>query len=65
MKKYAVLNSSNIVDNVIIANSLEIAETVTGCNCVFVTAEDDTCGIGKLYSGGVFIDPPAEEEVPA
>ena len=61
MKKYAVLNSSNIVDNVIIANSLEIAETVTGCNCVFVTTEDDTCGIGKLYSGGVFIDPPVEE----
>jgi hypothetical protein len=62
MKKYAVLNSSNIVENVIIANSLNVAETVTGCNCVFVTPEDVTCDLGKLYSGGVFIDPPAEEE---
>jgi hypothetical protein len=65
VKKYAVLNSSNIVDNVIIANSLEIAETVTGCNCVFVTPDDNTCDIGKLYSGGTFIDPPVEEETPA
>jgi glycerol-3-phosphate cytidylyltransferase-like family protein len=61
MKKYAVLNSNNIVDNVILASSLDVAETVTACTCVFVTAEDDTCNIGKLYSGGVFIDPPAEE----
>jgi hypothetical protein len=64
MKKYAVLNASNLVENVIVANSLEVAERVTGCNCVFVTPEDATCQIGKLYSGGVFIDPPVEEEVP-
>lgn len=65
MKKYAVLDNSNIVTNLIIANSLELAETVTGCICVFVTSEDETCAIGKLYSGGVFIDPPVEEETPA
>jgi len=67
MKKYAVLDSSNIVSNLIVANSLEIAETVTGSNCVFVALEDGTCEIGKLYSGGVFIDPPTEEteETPA
>jgi len=64
MKKYAVLDSSNLVNNIIIANSLDIAETVTGCNCIFITPEDDTCAIGKLYSGGVFIDPPVEE-IPA
>ena len=61
MKRYAVLKSNNIVDNIIIAGSLNVAEEVTGCNCVFVTPEDETCEIGKLYSGGVFIDPPAEE----
>jgi hypothetical protein len=65
MKKYAVLNSNSIVNNLIIANSLELAETVTGCICVFVTQEDETAAIGKLYSGGVFIDPPVEEEIPA
>lgn len=65
MKKYAVLDSNSIVNNLIIANSLELAETVTGYNCVFVTPEDETCAIGKLYSGGVFIDPPVEEETPA
>ena len=65
MKRYAVLDSNNIVINLIVANSLEIAEQVTGCVCIFITSEDATCEIGKLYSGGVFIDPPVEEETPA
>jgi hypothetical protein len=65
MKKYAVLNSDNVVNNIIIANSLEIAEQVTGSICIFVASDDNTCKIGQLYSGGVFIDPPVEEETPA
>ena len=61
MARYAVLNNENAVVNLILADSLNVAETVTGCTCVFVTPEDETCAIGKLYSGGVFIDPTVEE----
>lgn len=65
MKRYAVLNSDSIVSNLIIAKSLQSAEEVTGCVCIFITSEDVTCEIGKLYSGGAFIDPPVDEEVVA
>ena len=61
MKKYAVLNSSNIGVNLIIAESLEAAEKITSQNCVFISNDDTQFELGKLYSGGIFIDPPAEE----
>lgn len=61
MKKYAVLDNGNIAVNLIIAESLEVAERVTSSTCVFVSDDDTQFALGKLYSGGVFIDPPAEE----
>jgi hypothetical protein len=64
MKKYAVIDSDNIVYNIVIADSLDVAEKVTGSNCIFISPENDTCNIGKLYSDGSFIDP-EEEETPA
>jgi hypothetical protein len=61
MKKYAVLDINNIAINAIIAESLEVAEKVTSSNCIFISTENIDFQIGKLYSGGVFIDPPVEE----
>ena len=61
MKKYAVLNVDNMVTNIVVADSLESAEKVTSCNCVFVDNENVPLNIGKLYSNGEFIDPPVEE----
>lgn len=60
MKKYAVLDSNNIVTNLIIANTLEIAEQVTYSSCVFV-AENVFVDLGYEYSNGVFSDPSVEE----
>ena len=65
MKKYAVLNSDNVVYNIIVAGSLEAAEQATGSNCVAITP-GTFCDMGKFYSDGAFIDVPEEEvaEVP-
>jgi hypothetical protein len=56
MKTYAVLNSSSIVENLIVASSLEMAETVTGANCVHV-ALGLQANIGDIYSDGSFSTP--------
>lgn len=62
MKMFAVLNENNIVVNVIIADSLEIAQSVTGLVCVESTAENAAM-IGNLYNNGNFekITPPTDE----
>jgi hypothetical protein len=60
MKTYAVLDSSNIVTNLIIADTLAIAEQVTSCSCVLVTS-NVFVDLGYEYSNGVFSDPSAEE----
>jgi hypothetical protein len=62
MKKYAVLNSDNVVYNIIVAGSLETAEQATGSNCVAIPV-GTFCDMGKFYSNGAFIDVPAEEVV--
>ena len=64
MKTYAVLDTNNLVTNVIIASSLSVAEQVTSCNCVFVTQETGNAQIGFSYIDGVFKEPMLEEEVP-
>jgi hypothetical protein len=51
--KYAVLDSSGIVTNIIIAASLQIAVTVTSQNCVVATS----CSIGDYWDGSSFIKP--------
>ena len=61
MKKYAVLDNSNIAVNLIIAESLEVAERVTSSNCIFVSDDNTQFGLGKLYSNGEFVDAPIEE----
>jgi hypothetical protein len=58
MPNFAVIKN-NIVDNIIIANSLEIAESVVGLQCV----EYGTIpvNIGDQYINGEFIKPIVEE----
>jgi hypothetical protein len=56
MKKYAVLNSESQVVNIIIASSLDIAESVTSSLCILV-AEEVSVDIGYTYSEGLFVNP--------
>jgi hypothetical protein len=59
MTNYAVLNN-NTVTNVIVADTKEIAETVTGSTCVEYTNENPA-SIGWTYDGENFIAPVVEE----
>ena len=60
MKHYAVLDRESIVTNVIVASSLEVAESVTSSNCVLVTA-GTFVDMGWSYVDGVFVNPNASE----
>jgi hypothetical protein len=59
MANYAVLNGNN-VENTIVAESLEIAETVTQKTCVEYS-DSNPAGIGWTYDGTKFIAPTPEE----
>jgi hypothetical protein len=58
MFTYAVIEK-NIVVNVIVADTLEIAQEVTGKTCVEYN-EDNPAGIGWKYKDGVFTAPVSE-----
>lgn len=60
MPNYAVIKNG-IVDNVIVADSKEIADQVTGLNCIEITSEPGAPAIGWLYDGTSFISPVVEE----
>ena len=62
MKKYAVLTDQGIVDNIIIAGSLEAAENATSSYCVLVPL-GTSVDMGYIYSDGAFSAP--TEETPA
>lgn len=53
MANYAVIENDKVV-NVIIADSKEIAETITGKVCVDIT--ETTAGIDWDYIDGSFVD---------
>jgi hypothetical protein len=55
MATYAVVKE-NIVENVIVAQSLEIAQEITGNTCIEYTDENPAC-IGWSYDGITFIPP--------
>jgi hypothetical protein len=59
MANFAVLNERNEIINVIVADSLKIATTATGANCVELPKTD--FGIGDLYDGTQFIKAPTPE----
>ena len=58
MSNFAVIQN-NKVSNVIVAESKEIAETVTGLTCIEYTPEIN-CNIGWDYIDGVFSEPAAD-----
>lgn len=58
MKTYAVLDKDSIISNVIVAASLEVAESITSSSCVFVPVGSYAV-IGDLYEGS-FPTTPAE-----
>ena len=59
MATFAVMSGS-IVSNVIVADTLEIAELVTNSECVEYTA-DNPAGVGWIYDGAKFTAPAPEE----
>ena len=63
MAIFAVLNNDNVVTNVIVCESLELAEEVTGCVCVEITDENPG-GIDWTYNPetGKFSPPKTIEE---
>ena len=56
MAIYAVIKNQ-IVDNIIVADTKEIAETITGLSCVEITQEPGQPGPGWSYDGLVFTAP--------
>ena len=59
MANYAVINN-NIVENIIVADTKEIAEEVTSKTCIEYT-DNNPAGIGYTYADGVFTAPVVEE----
>ena len=57
MATFAVINEG-VVENCIVADSLAIAEKVSGKTCVEYTLEN-RAAIGFTYADGVFTDPNA------
>jgi hypothetical protein len=67
MKKYAVLDDNSKVVNIIVAESLDVAELVTSSYCVLVPL-GTSIDMGYSYSEGAFSAPVEEtpaEETPA
>ena len=60
MANYAVIKDG-VVNNVIVADTQEIAEAVTGLTCVEVSNEPGAPGIGWTYDGAEFTAPVVED----
>lgn len=61
-KKFAVVAPNGFVLNIIVADSKEIAEEVTGSTCVEYT-DDNTAHIGLTYDGTSFEQPVVEDAI--
>ena len=60
MKTYAVLTSDKIVENVIVAPSLEVAENATSKVCIYITETTKNAHIGLSWNGTEFEQPSVE-----
>lgn len=60
MANYAIIKDG-IVDNVIVADTQEVAEQVTGLTCVEIEQIPGGPGIGWSYDGTEFSAPVVEE----
>ena len=54
MADFAVLDNENIVVNVILADSLEVAEELTGSKCIEFNPLDGVCAVGSTWTGSEF-----------
>jgi hypothetical protein len=61
MKRYAIINSENIVDNVILWDEASQWSPPEGMTMVKV--EGISCDLNWKYENGVFVDPTAEAPV--
>ena len=59
MPKFAVLSIGDVVQNVIVAPNLSVAEQVMGSTCVRIN-DDLLVSIGYTYSNGEFSAPTEE-----
>ena len=59
MPKFAVLSSSNVVLNTLVAHTLSVAEQSSGNTCVGIN-DDLLVSIGYTYSNGEFSAPTEE-----
>ena len=55
MPKFIVINNDNIVENQIVADSLEIAQEATGFTCIELPSEDFLVHMGDSYDGTNFV----------
>lgn len=62
MPKFAVMDNNNIVENIIVADNKEIAESVVGKTCIEYTSENPAY-IGLGWDGNTFEQPKQEEIV--
>ena len=60
MKTYAVLDNNSLVNNIIVADSLEVAEKVTSSYCVLIPL-GTFVDMGYTYADGAFTAPVVEE----
>lgn len=73
MGTFAVLDNNNVVENIIVADTIDIAQELTGQTCVEYT-EDDVVYPGETYNpkkktfsipAPAVIDPALLENIPA
>ena len=62
MKKYAIVNSENIVENVILWDGS--SDWVAPQGKTLIDVENVKCGIGWTHSNGTFSEPPAQAVEP-
>jgi hypothetical protein len=64
MPNFAAINSDNLVDNIILAESIEYAQEHTQLPCIEVTAETRFPSIGWDFYDGIFRSPkPSEDHI--
>jgi hypothetical protein len=64
MKNFAVIDNDNTIVNLIVAESIELAENHTGLKCVEYDIDAQCLDLSWSYDGEVFVPGPEIEQVP-
>jgi len=64
MKNFAVIDSDNNIINLVVADSKEIAESISGNSCLEYNIEETVLDLSWTYDGENFIPPVIEEPTP-